>query len=192
MLWNEGRNLKVEMLTMSEYSIHVLVKVPSQSHNFLLTAIYASPNFNKRKMLWEYLKILAPSVNLSWFLLGDFNEMLTKDEKMGGLPLNRNRIFAFRDCIDQCGMMDLGFYEPRFTWTNKNSIWYRNIKERLDRGLGNAEWKIHFPRMKFIIFLVLNLITAPYYWIPTPRNVNRLSLLNSSKCGSRTPPSHTL
>ena len=51
MLWNEGRNLKVEMLTTSEYIIPALVKVPSQSRNFLLTAIYASPNFKKRKML---------------------------------------------------------------------------------------------------------------------------------------------
>ncbi|KAK7846595.1 hypothetical protein CFP56_007672 [Quercus suber] len=42
--------------------------------------------------------------------------------------------------------MDLGFHEPRFTWTNKNSISYCYIKEHLDRSLGNAEWKIHFPR----------------------------------------------
>ena len=44
--------------------------------------------------------------------------------------------------------MDLGFHGPRFTWTNKNSICHRNIKESLDRGLGNSEWKIHFPRME--------------------------------------------
>ena len=50
-LWNKGNNLKVEMLTTSEYIIPALVKVPSQSRNFLLTAIYASPNFKKRKML---------------------------------------------------------------------------------------------------------------------------------------------
>jgi len=72
--------------------------------------------------------------------------MLTEDEKMEGLPLNRNRISAFRECIDQCGLMDLGFQGPQFTWSNKNSIWYRNTKECLDRVLGNTEWKIHFPR----------------------------------------------
>ena len=146
MLWNEGSNLKVGTLTTSEYSIHALVKVPIQSHNFLLTVIYAFPNFNKKKILWNYLKILAPSVNLPWVLFGDFNDMLVEDEKMGGLPLNGSRLTAFRDCINQCGLMDLGFHGPRFTWTNKNSICHRNIKESLDRGLGNSEWKIHFPR----------------------------------------------
>lgn len=88
MLWNKGSNLKVEILTTSDYSIHALVKVPTQSHNFLLTAIYASPNFNKRKILWNYLKILAPSVNLPLVLLGDFNDVLAEDLK--------NRKFAFK------------------------------------------------------------------------------------------------
>ena len=84
-------------------------------------------------------------VSLPWVFLGDFNEMISEDEKMGGLPLNRNRISAFRNCIDKCGLMDLGFQGPRFTWTNKTPVWQCNIKERLDRGLGNAKWKILFP-----------------------------------------------
>ena len=47
--------------------------------------------------------------------------------------------------MDNCGLMDLGFQGPRFTWTNKNPIWQHNVKERLDRGLGNAKWKLLFP-----------------------------------------------
>lgn len=31
--------------------------------------------------------------------------MLSKEEKIGGFPLNLNLIRAFRDCIDQCGLM---------------------------------------------------------------------------------------
>ena len=38
-------------------------------------------------------------------LLGDFIDMLVEDEKMGGLPLNRNRLNAFRDCINSCGLL---------------------------------------------------------------------------------------
>ena len=78
-----------------------------------------------------------------WVILGDYNDMLAKDEKMGwvgaALALNKYRLNAFRDCIDFCGLMYLGFHGPKFTWTNKNSIWHRNIKERLDRGVGNIE-----------------------------------------------------
>ena len=63
MLWNEGSNFRVEILTTSDYSIQTLIKVLNPSHPFLLTAIYASPNFNKRKILWNYLKNLVSSVN---------------------------------------------------------------------------------------------------------------------------------
>ena len=76
LLWNESPSFNMEILTHSEYSIHALVKVSSPSLSFLLTAIYASPNFNKRKFFWEYLQNLATVVSLPWVLLGDFNDMI--------------------------------------------------------------------------------------------------------------------
>ena len=58
MLWNESPSFKVEIITHSEYSIHALVKVSFPSLSFLLTTIYASPNFNKRKFFGIIYKIL--------------------------------------------------------------------------------------------------------------------------------------
>ena len=63
---------------------------PNESHPFLLTANYASPNFSKRKILWNYLKNFASSVDLPWILLGDFNDMLEENDKIGELPFNGN------------------------------------------------------------------------------------------------------
>ena len=71
--------------------------------------------------------------------------MISNDEKLGGLLVNRTRISTFRNCIDNCGLMDLGFHGLRFMWTNKSPCWQTTIKERLDRGLGNAEWATLFP-----------------------------------------------
>ena len=119
LLWNESPSFKVGILTHSDYSIHALVKVPSPSLSFLLTAVYASPNFNKRKIFWNYLQNLATAISLPWVLLEDFNDMLLDDEKLGGLPLNRTNVSAFRACMDNCGLIDLGFQGTRFTWTNK-------------------------------------------------------------------------
>lgn len=115
LLWSEDSRLIVEILTTNAYSILALVKIPTNSCNFLFTAICASPDFNKRKILWNYLKDLSPFINMSWVLLGDFNDMLAKDEKRWGLALNRYWLNAFRDCIDFCGLMDLGFHGPKFT-----------------------------------------------------------------------------
>lgn len=54
--------------------------------------------------------------------------MLSKEEKMGEFPLNLNLIRAFRNCIDHCGLMDLGFHGLKFTWTDKHLNWQYNIK----------------------------------------------------------------
>ena len=99
---------------------------------------------------------LVGVVSLLWVLLGNFNDMLLEDEKIGGSPINRSHITAFKNFMDNCGLMDLGFQGPQLTWTNKSPMWQTNIKERLDRGLGNAEWKMlfltaeihHLPRVK--------------------------------------------
>ena len=107
--------------------------------------MYAPPHFNKRKLFWDYLESLARNISLPWILLGDFDDMISEDEKLGGLPVNRTRIAAFRNCLDKCGLIDLGFHGPRFTCTNKSLIWQSTIKERLDRGLGNANWTLLFP-----------------------------------------------
>ena len=82
--------------------------------------------------------------------------MISEDEKLGGLSDNRTRMMAFRNCLDNCGLMDLGFHGPRFTWTNKSPVWQTNIKERLDRRVANTEWTLlcpsaeihHLPRVK--------------------------------------------
>lgn len=53
----------------------------------------------------------------------------------------------FRDVIDECGFIDLGFVGSQFTWrkhfANGHSIW-----ERLDRGLANNEWFLKFSGSK--------------------------------------------
>ena len=145
LLWNEGPSFSVEIITCSEHSIHALVKVPSPPHSFLLTSMYAPPQFYKRKPFWDYLENLAMNISFSWILLGDFNDMISEEEKLGGLPVNRTHIAAFRNCLDKCGLIDLGFHGPRFTWTNKSPVWQSTIKERLDRGLGNADRTLLFP-----------------------------------------------
>ena len=121
LLWNESPTFFVEIITRSEHSIHALVKVHSPFVSFLLTAVYAPPKFHKRKLFWEYLQNLAMHVSLPWVILRDFNDMISDEGKLGGLPINRTHISAFRNCMDNCGLMDLGFHGPHFTWTNKSS-----------------------------------------------------------------------
>ena len=162
LLWNESCSFIVEVITHSKHSIHALMNVSSPSLSFLLIAVYALPNFNKRKLFWDYLKNLASSISLLWALLGDFNNMLLDDEKLGGLLVNRTRISAFRNCIDKCGLMDLGFHSPHFTWTNKSLICNPPLKSGWIEDWTMPTGHCSFLLLKFTISLGLSLTTAPF------------------------------
>ncbi|XP_050273143.1 uncharacterized protein LOC126716155 [Quercus robur] len=46
-------------------------------------------------------------------LMGDFNEVLSADEKYGGNPIFQRRVRAIKECMDDYSMMDLGFSGPK-------------------------------------------------------------------------------
>lgn len=55
-----------------------------------------------------------------------------------------SRINFFQNAINSCGLSDLGFSGPKFTWWNKRPDGSM-VFERLDRFLGNSEWLNLYP-----------------------------------------------
>ena len=53
---------------------------------------------------------------------GDFNEPFIDEDKFGGRAVSVNRSLLFKECLDKCSMIDIGFSGPRFTWTNRRDL----------------------------------------------------------------------
>lgn len=87
-----------------------------------MTTIYTSPKAVIRQELWDYLVSLGATIQTPWLLLGDFNQVVDCFEKRRGRRLARSGMGAFRRMIDNCGLIDLGFVEPKFTWFNMSVI----------------------------------------------------------------------
>lgn len=66
------------------------------------------------------------------------------EDKYVGRQVNINRALEFKDCLDSCNMIDLGFIGPRFTWTNKSPI-SNLILEKIDICFANPDWRIMYP-----------------------------------------------
>ncbi|KAA3460833.1 reverse transcriptase [Gossypium australe] len=79
-----------------------------------------------------------------WLVCGDFNEILYSFEKKGGLPRDEKKMEEFKQVLDDCQLTDLGYSGKWFTWERGN-LPETNIQERLDRGVGNEEWRSLFP-----------------------------------------------
>ena len=131
MLWRLDL-VHVDVLATTEQEIHAFIRVRSQSFSWLISAIYVNPRFEERCILWNNLRILANMHDLPWALMGDFNEVLSAEEKYGGNPICQRRVRAIKECMDECSMMDLGFSGPIYTWTNKREL-DNLIQYRLDR-----------------------------------------------------------
>lgn len=71
---------------------------------------------------------------LPWCIIGDFNGITKVSEKLSGILYDMRKSFKFLGVIEACGLTDLGFYGPKFTWSNLMGIKFR-IWKRLDRAM---------------------------------------------------------
>ncbi|XP_075079855.1 uncharacterized protein LOC142165134 [Nicotiana tabacum] len=56
-----------------------------------------------------------------WLVRGDFNVILSEEEKYGGLPVYVREVEDFAHCVDTCELYDLGFKGSLYTWWNGRS-----------------------------------------------------------------------
>lgn len=108
----------------------------------------------------------ATIIQSPWLVCGDFNDVLSTNEKWGVQNASVSRIRDFSNCINSCNLTDLGYSGPKFTWCNKRPDGHV-VLQRLDRFLGNLEWinlfldaiNYHLPRIKsdHNLILLINL-----------------------------------
>ena len=58
---------------------------------------------------------LHKRIQVPWLVVGDFNEVLSEAEVREG-EFIANRADLFRDCIEQCELIDIGAIGSNFTW----------------------------------------------------------------------------
>lgn len=57
-------------------------------------------------------------MELPWVVGGDFNVVLSEEEKIGGLPVHPPEYEDFAFCVNSCELFDLGYKESPYTWWN--------------------------------------------------------------------------
>ncbi|KAL3644213.1 hypothetical protein CASFOL_012145 [Castilleja foliolosa] len=98
----------------------------------------------KKAALWDDIDKLNVPSNTPWLLMGDFNAVMTQDGKKGGIPFSSSSNHSLADEFDRFGLIDLGYCGYTYTWDTKRTG-SSNNQQRLDRGVGNADWLSLFP-----------------------------------------------
>ena len=122
--WKDSINLKVE--GSSKNYIDAIIDKNTET-KWRLTSFYWKPETARRIEAWDIVRNLNSQLDSPWLCCGDFNEIIKQEEKMGGAIQPHSQMQLFRDVIDECGFMDLGFVGQRFTWSrhyeNGSLIW---------------------------------------------------------------------
>ncbi|XP_074315244.1 uncharacterized protein LOC141651429 [Silene latifolia] len=116
-LW-KGNSVVVDVLEMSEQYIHTRVRMVHNGTVFLATFIYAFNKIEHRVPLWTALDRL--SGNGPWIVLGDFNNVLYANERLGK-AVSDEEMLPFQSIVASCDLHDMKTTGAFFTWNNKQT-----------------------------------------------------------------------
>lgn len=142
LMWNDEIHVTIHS---ADFHVILATCVNTISNiKFALVCIYGDPYHQQTTRIWEQVaSFVYDNHNLPMLCIGDMNELLYDMDKNSS-HVNRSRMNAFRSLVRQCGLFDLGFSGPAYTWSNKRFS-SKPTFERLDRCLVNAEWCDVYP-----------------------------------------------
>ncbi|KAL5699305.1 hypothetical protein ACHQM5_030229 [Ranunculus cassubicifolius] len=142
LFWNNNYSLAIT--SSCKHHINASITSGHKRTVWQATFFYGSPHHLKKERSWNILKRLKVENGVPWLIIGDLNIVLHQSEKQGGTTFDGRDVQFARDIIQQEGLVDLGFAGSPTTWDNGRED-LANIKQRIDRGLGNADWVFLFP-----------------------------------------------
>lgn len=94
------------LINYSQNFINVQVQQPKQQI-WRLTGFYGFPEWDKQKDSWNLIRNLAANSSLLWLIFGDFNDLLSNNEKIG-LVNHPSWLFrGFCETLIECNLHDL-------------------------------------------------------------------------------------
>ncbi|KAF7823513.1 reverse transcriptase [Senna tora] len=145
--WSE--EVDVQIFESSKNFIHAFVISNSLGFSSFISFIYGPPIAKDREKVWDKIRGLAPKDDDPWACIGDFNELSSPAEKVGGKEVRARSLLRFHSFLNDCNLMDVSFNGSKFTWTNKQ-IGDAHVKERLDRAVCNVSFREVFQRAQLI------------------------------------------
>ncbi|XP_020876164.1 uncharacterized protein LOC110227149 [Arabidopsis lyrata subsp. lyrata] len=139
LMWT--KNVSLSKVYQDERMIDVFVKF--NDNGFYFSGVYGHPVQSMRHLFWERLERIGVVRDGAWILAGDFNEIKSNSEKIGGPHREEWSFRDFRNMITSCDLIDLKSKGDIFSWVGERHN--HTVKCCLDRVMVNTEWAATFP-----------------------------------------------
>lgn len=123
---------------------HICGDVDDGGKKWRFVGIYGWAKEEEKHHTWALMRQLCRDSSRPILVGGDFNEILSYDEKEGGVNRVRREMDNFRDVMNDLSLRDLGYNGLWYTWERGNSP-ATCIRERLDRFVCSVSWSALYP-----------------------------------------------
>ena len=125
--------MTVTIQKFSNYHIDTIIKEDGKDP-WRMSFIYGEPNMSLMYWTWDLMKEIRSDTDLPWVCMGDFNEILRREEQLE--PHNREEYLmeGFREAVDVCQLCDIGYMGLDWTF-EKRVVGGYFVRVRLDRVL---------------------------------------------------------
>ena len=138
-LW-DSRVLEMIELEKGECSISCHFKNCEDGFTWTFTGVYGPTKRRERENLWNELGAIHGLWNGPWCVAGDFNSILSPEERSRGGSLNSN-MRRFSEVIEDLQLKDLPLVGGLFTWNGGvNSQSFSRPDRFLVNGVGLPFW----------------------------------------------------
>ncbi|GJT75071.1 RNA-directed DNA polymerase, eukaryota [Tanacetum coccineum] len=141
----EASVFKKDNATVSDNFIAIYgTWLPSNS-KILFVVVYAPQQLSMKRSLWDYIASLLRRWNGESIVMGDFNDVRCKEERLGSLfnPLGAR---LFNKFIKSSGLVEVKLEGYSFTWSHPSA----SKMSKLDRFLVTEGMLLVFPSMSVI------------------------------------------
>ncbi|XP_057425675.1 uncharacterized protein LOC130719041 [Lotus japonicus] len=107
-------------------------------------AVYGFPEAQNKWRTWHMIRRVRPVDVVPWLCIGDFNDILSPLDKLGGDPPDLGRMQVANQACADCGLSRVDASGNPFTWVN-NRTGVGRVEERLDYVLINRAWEELWP-----------------------------------------------
>ncbi|KAB5552676.1 hypothetical protein DKX38_009987 [Salix brachista] len=113
-----------------------------------LTIVYGDNTTAGREALWEYIERTSVDHSaIPWLIMGDFNAVLSPDDRQGGRQDWCNHHNAFGNTIQEAELFQTPYTGMRYTWHNGHAA-ETSILRKLDWVFSNSAFYTSWPTAK--------------------------------------------